>query len=390
MQYNTGAKSNIYEISVSTTDESKPVINSVEVSDMTTNSFTLIINASSDVKISKYYFIIDEYNISGVSSTNMYKFQNLERDVVYKVGVYAKDEMGIISSEYQINVKIPSIKNYCKNGNKLSECIKLYYENSHEGYDGLYYHDGSGIYINANLETGDNSYRYAGANPNNYICFGSDSTACANDNLYRMIGVFGNETKIIRVNSDSSRWCGTTNSNGCNKWSSSNINSTLNSTFYNSFDNKYRNMITNHLWEVGGFPFPDNNDFPKTTFNEEIINNNVTYSSKIGLMYISDYLYASSPTNWSKTINYGGYNSSENTLNNWLFLGEHEWTIEGRKEHDKSAIIIYNTGYITSNISYSPMEYRPCFYLKSDVTYVSGDGSINSPIIIDCPTCTAD
>ena len=314
----------------------------------------------------------------------------MERDVVYKVGVYAKDEMGIISSEYQINVKIPSIKNYCKNGNKLSEGIKLYYENSREGYDGLYYHDGQGTYINSDQETGDNSYRYAGANPNNYVCFGNDATECLNDNLYRIIGVFDNEIKIIKLNSDSLRWCGTSNSTGCNVWSSSTINGNLNSTFYNSFDTKWKNMITNHLWEVGGFSFPDNNDFPKTTFNKEIINNNITYSAKIGLMYISDYVYASSPINWSKTIDYSGYESSENTLNNWLFLGETEWTIEGRKDHNKAAIVITSTGYVTGNVSYYPLEYRPSFYLDSEITYVSGDGSINSPIRIDCPTCTAD
>ena len=33
---------------------------------------------------------------------------------------------------------------------------------------------------------GDNSYRYAGANPNNYVCFGSTASTCPSANLYRI------------------------------------------------------------------------------------------------------------------------------------------------------------------------------------------------------------
>ena len=47
------------------------------------------------------------------------------------------------------------------------------------------------IIQHADQEAEDNSYRYAGANPNNYVCFGSDEETCPADNLYRIIGVFG-------------------------------------------------------------------------------------------------------------------------------------------------------------------------------------------------------
>ena len=72
----TNAKSNIYEVKVSTTDESKPVINSVEVSNITDSGFTLTVNATSDVEISKYYFTIDGEgeNNAGTSTTNSYTF----------------------------------------------------------------------------------------------------------------------------------------------------------------------------------------------------------------------------------------------------------------------------------------------------------------------------
>ena len=49
---------------------------------------------------------------------------------------------------------------------------------------------GSGTMENIVLDAEDYSYRYAGANPNNYVCFGSDVTPCPEDNLYRIIGVF--------------------------------------------------------------------------------------------------------------------------------------------------------------------------------------------------------
>ena len=60
-----------------------------------------------------------------------------------------------------------------------------------DGENNLYLHDGLGSYTNADQEAGDNSYRYSGANPNNYVCFGSDEATCPNDNLYRIIGIFG-------------------------------------------------------------------------------------------------------------------------------------------------------------------------------------------------------
>ena len=74
-----------------------------------------------------------------------------------------------------------------------------------DGVNGLYYHDGQGSYTNADQEAGDNSYRYAGADPNNYVCFGSNAEVCPEDNLYRIIGVFDGQVKLIKndyANSD--------------------------------------------------------------------------------------------------------------------------------------------------------------------------------------------
>ena len=67
-----------------------------------------------------------------------------------------------------------------------------------QGGNNLYYHD-SALANGA----GDNSYRYAGASDsvNNYICLGSDAATCPDANLFRIIGVFGDKTKVIRAKS---------------------------------------------------------------------------------------------------------------------------------------------------------------------------------------------
>ena len=79
-------------------------------------------------------------------------------------------------------------------GLSLSSCVKAM-----KGIDTtLYYHDST-----LTNGAGDNSYRYAGTDNevNNYICLGSDDTACPDANLFRIIGVFGDQVKVIRAKS---------------------------------------------------------------------------------------------------------------------------------------------------------------------------------------------
>ena len=85
------------------------------------------------------------------------------------------------------------IQEEAKQSTLASYITSLYTE---DGVNDLYLHDGVGTY--GTLEAGDNSYRYAGANPNNYACFGSDEETCSNDNLYRIVGVFDGQVKLIK------------------------------------------------------------------------------------------------------------------------------------------------------------------------------------------------
>ncbi len=246
-----------------------------------------------------------------------------------------------------------------------------------DGDNGLYYHD-------ADLENGagDNSYRYTGANPNNYVCFGSDASTCPSDNLYRIIGVFDGEVKLIKnISYGRYRWSGSS-SNRSNTWSSSTLNtSTLNGTYLAGLNNNsWSSMITTHTWKVGGMSSSNGTGTPQTAYNYEVGANSssTTYNAKIGLMYVSDYGFAASNTYWS--TNLGSYNSASS--NNWLYLGSHEWTISRNWDYSDHAFYVHSGLVHLGDVSSSSYAVRPVFYLNSNVQYSSGSGTSSDPVRI--------
>ena len=298
----------------------------------------------------------------------------------------------------------------------LAEYIKGLY--SSDGENGLYYHDGQGTY--GALESADYSYRYSGANPNNYVCFGSDDTTCPNDNLYRIIGVFGNQVKLIKYeyansdllgtngeysnraysNTSSTYYKGTkttidryywNNSTRTNTWSESELNTiNLNQNFLDNIGSKWNNLIATTNWKVGGNIIDNIYNVPvKQTYQNEIVNPalNTTYDAKIGLMYVSDYGYAASPANWN--TNLYNYDTNTNRNNNWMFMGQMEWTITRRSDSDSGVLYVFNLrdrGSITTgcvNVILEDVAARPTFYLNSDVAYISGTGTLSDPYIIE-------
>ena len=398
----TNAKSNIYEISATTTDISIPVINSVSVSNITTSGFTLTVDATSDVGISKYYFYIngDGEQIGGISTSNYFTFDTLNDGVSYSVSVFVEDINGIYSNKYTVYETTEKVF-------LLSDWIISQYGGT-QGNNGIYYHTS-----NLANSAGDNSYRYSGANPNNYICFGSDTTACPSDNLYRIIGVFNSKVKIMKydypnvnqtgtlgdyrikygpssVENLSSTYKGSTKQiggyswslNSSSDWGSSVLNETnLNINFLNyinTLDNeKWSQLISTHEWKVGGYR--SNSATPKTFFNEE--KNGTTYYYKIGLISVSEYGFATSYTNWSEYLSNYDNNTIKN--NNWMYMGMYEWTITPATVYydDHTYLIGYGGDvYDRSTGEYNAI--RPCFYLTSDVTYVSGSGTSYDPIRI--------
>ena len=287
-----------------------------------------------------------------------------------------------------------------------------------DGENGLYYHDGVGSYTNADQEAGDNSYRYSGANLNNYVCFGSDEETCPNDNLYRIIGVFNDtgeyQVKLIKYDYATSTLLGTdgaynssttslgdyyngsqstlylyfwNNDTGRNIWSESNLNTiNLNTNYLNNIGSTWASKIAEHTWQVGG-NMPSNiySVSVKSTYTNEIISplDATTFSGKVGLMYASDYGYASSPDNWS--TNLSDYANDTNRNNNWMFMGFNEWIISPSPDGHipNYSYFILSEGNISRiRVHYEVYAIRPTFYLNSDVAYISGDGSQSNPFRI--------
>ena len=307
----------------------------------------------------------------------------------------------------------------------LADYVKSLYTGT-QGENGIYYHDA--ILTNG---AGDNSYRYSGADPNNYVCFGTNTTPCPTDNLYRMIGVFGDQVKLVKYDYANSNLLGTNgdysgtgtystsgystykgslttinryywnDSTSTNTWSESLLNKTnLNTNFITNIGTEWANKIATTTWKVGGNT--DANIYSKTpsvAYQNEIVNpvttnttdNTTEYTAKIGLMYVSDYGFAADPSAWTTTLD--NYDSSSVTAVNWMYLGLYEWTISRRAAVSNSAFFVANGGFVHFNDVYhndllpgrvsDGFGVRPSFNLESSITYVSGDGTQDSPIIIN-------
>ena len=249
-----------------------------------------------------------------------------------------------------------------------------------QGENGIYYHNSS-----LTNGAGDNSYRYAGASEsvNNYICLGSDEATCPEANLFRIIGVFGDQTKVIRAKSVGNKQWDTNNSN---TWSSSSLNTYLNGEYLTSLGT-IADKIATTTWKVGGGSWSNiATSVPKTAYQNEVGSSasSTTVDKKIGLMYVSDYYYSASPSAWTLV----GYNSNDATKDyraatstNWLYLGSYEWTISRSSDSTNNAFRVFSTGNVSNNnVHYDSSAVRPSFNLLSSTTYVSGSGSMSDPV----------
>ena len=346
-------------LAVKASDYDFATVDEVTVTDATNDSITVSVSASGGTNaIGTYYYSINNGTYTS-SSSNSYTFSGLSAGTNYSIRVYVRDTG-------------------CSNGNNLASCITSFYNTYGTDTTKLYYHNSS----LAN-SAGDNSYRYAGASEevNNYVCFGSDAGTCPSDNLYRIIGVFGNQVKLIKnTNIGNNYWSGSS-SNQSNTWSSSTLNTeTLKGTYLSGFSSTWQNKIATTTWKVGGMAWNPTNT-AKQYYDTEIgrSSSSTTYSAKIGLMYVSDYGFAASPDYWTTEL----YNYASATSDNWLYLGSNEWTISRTSDYSASAFQVEPTGYVDSqSVNYS-YGVRPVFYLTSSITYASGSGLSTDPIRVN-------
>ena len=320
--------------------------------------------------------------------------------------------------------KIPQVvSDICSNGENLATCITTLSQESVSGATNIYYHDSS-----LTNGAGDNSYRYAGAseNVNNFVCFGSNASTCPTDNLYRIIGVFGHQVKLIKAdaatsallgadgdykdkyatiastnNWDNLRYKGNNlaniagynwNKTGQNTWSLSNLNKTnLNQNFITKIGAEWADKIAETTWKVGGNTWANIGTQPaKTAYQNEIVSpvttnsqdNATELNAKVGLMYASDYGFAAAPSAWTANLN--TYNGEAIKNVNWMYMGLYEWTISRYAGDPLAAFFVRGTGDVYNyDVDSNALAVRPVFYLSSSMNYASGSGSATDPISIN-------
>ena len=333
--------------------------------------------------------IVAEHPISTTSSTTgttqtwtfTITFVNYTYD--QSVNENATLDMEVILQKDEIT--IPTFADICREENSNTLACKVATTYTIDGENGLYFHDGVGTYTNAAEEAGDNSYRYSGANPNNFVCFGATGADCQNeDNQYRIIGVFNDQVKLIKATSYGRyAWERDYNTQG-NTWDAStkpDIYTTLNETYYNTLGSEWQNLIAETTWQVGGMAFSDTNT-AKQYYDVEVGTGQSGYveTMKIGLMYVSDYGYGANPEKWTTSLyeeNYG--------TDNWLYLGSDEWLISRRSDNTDYAFIgfSFGGGFVSYVRVSDSLAVRPSFSLTSTVTISSGTGTSSDPFVLN-------
>ena len=399
-------KSNTYEYNYYSDSYVYPVISKVETT-ATSKSITVTVTATKGTNnISKYYYSIDGGNTFVESTSNSYTFNNLVKNTSYKIIIKVMDSNNKYSNIFVTSSKTNDLVT-------LASYVKSHYTGT-QGANDIYYHNSS--LANG---AGDNSYRYAGANPNNYVCFGSNASTCPTDNLYRIIGVFGDQVKLIKYDYANSNLLGTggdyrgtgtpdasyykgsltkintyywNKTTQTNTWSESNLNKVnLNTNFITNIGEEWANKIAETTWKVGGNTSENiTSKTPSVVYQNEVVNpvsgeysttGEIEYSDKIGLIYVSDYGFAAEPSSWTLTME--KYNSTTATSTNWMYMGLYEWTISRSGDSSDDALRVYNDGKVLNDYVLSICMVRPTFNLLSSITYVSGNGTQNSPIRVN-------
>ena len=277
-------------------------------------------------------------------------------------------------------------------------------------------------------------YRYIGANPNNYVKF--------NDELWRIIGVFDvddgtgkieKRMKIIRNESignyswdNKNTSTGAEDFDGKNNWSDARLNYLLNlghesetyggslywnrksGTCYVGYSNATTScdftstglndtakaMIGAAKWYLGGIsPFCSlPSHFYSYERGTEVYNNNssrsTNWTGKVGLMYPSDYGYATSggsSTNRAgcmakELLNWNDSSYSDCKDNDWL--RNTQWTITSGATSSTAVLAVKNTGPVDGITADSAIVTRPVVHLKSTIKITGGTGSSTDPFIL--------
>lgn len=207
----------------------------------------------------------------------------------------------------------------------------------------------------------DNSYRFVGENPNNYVSI--------NGNIFRIIGIFDGNVKLIA----NSNWQNIAFSEQKNNYFGENsVYVKLNNEYLSSLN--ISDYIEDKVWYVGGIGDAINAS-PIDIANNEVGENKNTgaiVTAKVGLPYISDYIYANNASNKNT------YGTVISKNNNWLFTSN-MWLITRYRLNFTDMYYIGADGSLGISSANDTKGIRPTFYLKKSTKIVGGDGTISNP-----------
>ena len=298
--------------------------------------------------------------------------------------------------------------------------------------------------------TSDNNLRYVGKNPCNYVKIDNEFWRIIGvmNNINDGTGKKETRIKLIRNESIGNYSWDTSSSSvnrgyGVNEWSQADLMKLLNpgyesesvggSLYYNhSSGNCYysnrnatkacdftssglktnlKNLVGNTLWHTGTQGTYDytsyNNGLASHFYSYERSSNNgkrctpgnscsdtvtrtTTWNGKIGLMYLSDYGYATSGgTSMNRTSclakeMYNWEEASDCYNNDWLNSSDWQWTISPFSSSSYAYYVFYATNYgrVSSNKACYEGLVRPSVYLKSSTTISSGEGTPENPYVL--------
>ena len=156
-----------------------------------------------------------------------------------------------------------------------------------------------------------------------------------------------------------------------------------------------KSMISDAVWNLGGSSTYD--DVTASMFYERERGTTVysghaeTWTGKIGLMYPSDYGYATSggsTTNRETCLNtvlFSWNTSSECYNNDWLYKsGTYQWTLTPDASDSDYAFNVFSSGRLNcSYYTYTASGVSPALYLNSNVKIVGGEGTQSNPYVLN-------
>lgn len=263
-------------------------------------------------------------------------------------------------------------------------------------------------------------YRYQGNNPNNYVSF--------NNQLWRIIGYvpvclevtpitedttingtsfkqgeaqctkWENRVKIIKADPIGAFAYNKTEYSSSNPmvWTGSTIQGLLNTCFLGKKDgcskycyahsstqgvcnylrnginenDSYGSMIESIYYNTG---MAGSYSLSSSNFYAKEIIKQTSENTSIGLMYASDFGYAIS----GYTGNLSDSSANSQMVNNWLFGQGYEWTMTAYSSSNSVTVLYY--GGLSGSVAYYSYAVRPVLYLQSNVSKLSGDGTMASP-----------